>query len=56
MSELTNDSHALFKRKGIILQMILALKQICNHPATFLKGLDERRKTRDERSKVAELV
>lgn len=27
-----------FKRKGIILQMILALKQICNHPATYIKG------------------
>lgn len=27
----------LFKRKGLILQMILALKQICNHPRTFLK-------------------
>jgi len=41
LSELTHDSHALFKRKGIILQMILALKQICNHPATFLKGAAE---------------
>ncbi|WP_295071096.1 DEAD/DEAH box helicase [uncultured Fibrobacter sp.] len=49
LSEKANDAHALFKRKGIILQMILALKQICNHPATFLKGLDESRKTRDER-------
>ena len=49
LSEKANDAHALFKRKGIILQMILALKQICNHPATFLKGLDERRKTKDER-------
>ncbi|WP_406538198.1 SNF2-related protein [Fibrobacter sp.] len=39
LSEKSNDAHALFKRKGIILQMILALKQICNHPATFLKGL-----------------
>jgi len=39
-SALAHDSHALFKRKGIILQMILALKQICNHPATFLKGAD----------------
>lgn len=38
LSEKANDTHALFKRKGIILQMILALKQICNHPATFLKG------------------
>ena len=49
MSALANDAHALFKRKGIILQMILALKQICNHPATFLKGLEDRRETRDER-------
>ncbi len=48
LSEKANDAHALFKRKGIILQMILALKQICNHPATFLKGLDESRTTRDE--------
>jgi len=39
LSDKANDAHALFKRKGIILQMILALKQICNHPATFLKGL-----------------
>ncbi len=61
LSEKANDAHALFKRKGIILQMILALKQICNHPATFLKGLDESGKaspepaegTRDE-SEVAE--
>ncbi|MCQ2100492.1 MAG: SNF2-related protein [Fibrobacter sp.] len=28
---------SLFKRKGLILQMIMALKQICNHPRTFLK-------------------
>ncbi|MCQ2054460.1 MAG: SNF2-related protein [Fibrobacter sp.] len=50
LSELTHDSHALFKRKGIILQMILALKQICNHPATFLKGTkrDERGAGLDE--------
>lgn len=32
------DSHSLFKRKGLILQMILALKQICNHPRTYLKA------------------
>lgn len=34
----TGDSHNLFKRKGLILQMILALKQICNHPRTYLKA------------------
>ncbi|MDR2408191.1 MAG: DEAD/DEAH box helicase [Bacteroidales bacterium] len=33
-----NNPQALFKRKGLILQMILALKQICNHPTQFLKN------------------
>ncbi|MGM9759415.1 MAG: SNF2-related protein [Parabacteroides sp.] len=31
------DSESLFKRQGLILQMILALKQICNHPTQYLK-------------------
>lgn len=33
-----DDSKSLFKRQGIVLQMILALKQICDHPALFLKN------------------
>ncbi|MBQ0080883.1 MAG: DEAD/DEAH box helicase [Alistipes sp.] len=32
-----DDSQTLFKRQGLILQMILALKQICNHPTQYLK-------------------
>ncbi|GHU34600.1 helicase [Betaproteobacteria bacterium] len=32
------DRQGLFKRQGLILQMILALKQICNHPTQFLKN------------------
>lgn len=32
------DNQTLFKRQGLVLQMILALKQICNHPANFLKN------------------
>jgi len=32
------DHQSLFKRQGLVLQMILALKQICNHPAQFLKN------------------
>jgi uncharacterized Zn finger protein/ERCC4-related helicase len=32
------DQKALFVRQGLILQMILALKQICNHPTQFLKN------------------
>ena len=38
----TDDNKELFKRQALILQMILALKQICNHPAQYLKNGDER--------------
>ena len=38
----TTDNKALFERQGLILQMILALKQICNHPAQYLKNGDLR--------------
>lgn len=31
------DSQTLFQRQGLILQMMLALKQICNHPTQYLK-------------------
>ncbi len=33
----TTDNQSLFVRQGLILQMIMALKQICNHPSQFLK-------------------
>lgn len=33
-----NDKGALFKRQGLVLQMVLALKQICNHPTQYLKN------------------
>ncbi|MCL1868267.1 MAG: DEAD/DEAH box helicase [Paludibacter sp.] len=33
-----NDQQTLFKRQGLVLQMILSLKQICNHPTQFLKN------------------
>lgn len=33
-----DDGTQLFKRQGLILQMMLALKQICNHPAQYLKN------------------
>ena len=32
-----SNSKELFHRQGLVLQMILALKQICNHPTQFLK-------------------
>ena len=36
----TTDRQSLFVRQGLVLQMILALKQICNRPALFLKNRD----------------
>lgn len=33
-----DSAESLFKRSGLVLQMILALKQICNHPAQYLKN------------------
>ncbi len=32
------DHKSLFVRQGLVLQMMLALKQICNHPTQFLKN------------------
>src|SRR5690606_14321770 len=32
-----SDKKKLFNRQGLVLQMILALKQICNHPSQYLK-------------------
>ena len=34
----SGDPQTLFKRQGLVLQMIMALKQICNHPTQFLKN------------------
>ncbi len=33
-----SDQKSLFVRQGLVLQMILALKQICNHPTQYLKN------------------
>lgn len=33
-----SDKKQLFTRQGLVLQMIIALKQICNHPAQYLKN------------------
>lgn len=35
-----NGESDTFKRQGVVLQMILALKQICNHPVNYLKQGD----------------
>ncbi|MDZ4668452.1 MAG: DEAD/DEAH box helicase [bacterium] len=33
-----SNQKELFVRQGLVLQMILALKQVCNHPTQFLKN------------------
>ena len=38
-----------FRRQGLVLQMILALKQICNHPAQYLKQGQERSQGPEQR-------
>lgn len=42
-----------FKRQGLVLQMILALKQVCNHPAHYLK---QRSAEPDESGKAQRLL
>jgi superfamily II DNA or RNA helicase len=36
LKSIAGESDA-FQRQGLVLQMILALKQVCNHPAQYLK-------------------
>lgn len=38
IDETEGEKDKTFERQGLVLQMILALKQICNHPAQFLKN------------------
>lgn len=38
--QVINGESDTFKRQGLVLQMIMALKQICNHPAQYLKKGD----------------
>ena len=38
--QVINGESDTFQRQGLVLQMIMALKQICNHPAQYLKKGD----------------
>lgn len=50
------DNKSLFERQGLVLQMILALKQICNHPALFLKNGDFRPELSGKSEMLLELL
>jgi SNF2 family DNA or RNA helicase len=44
-----------FERKGLILQMLSRLKQLCNHPALYLKEKSAERKLVDRSNKLEKL-
>lgn len=51
------DQMSPFERKGRILQMLSKLKQLCNHPALYLKEpLDDAKKLLDRSDKVKRIV
>ncbi len=41
-SPLNNTDEDSIERKGLVLKMMTALKQICTHPSQFLKKEDDR--------------
>ncbi|MEH7301012.1 DEAD/DEAH box helicase [Neobacillus drentensis] len=45
-----------FERKGLILQMLSRLKQLCNHPALYLKEKSAARELLDRSNKMEKLV
>ncbi|WHY86110.1 DEAD/DEAH box helicase [Neobacillus novalis] len=45
-----------FERKGLILQMLSRLKQLCNHPALYLKEKSAGRELLDRSNKMEKLV
>ncbi|WP_413305641.1 DEAD/DEAH box helicase [Bacillus sp. 1P10SD] len=45
-----------FERKGLILQMLSRLKQLCNHPALYLKEKSAARDLLDRSNKMEKLV
>ncbi|MFJ8259016.1 DEAD/DEAH box helicase [Peribacillus asahii] len=45
-----------FERKGIILQMLNKLKQLCNHPALYLKEEDDSLQTSQRSGKLEKLT
>ncbi|MCL6572634.1 MAG: DEAD/DEAH box helicase [Bacillus sp. (in: Bacteria)] len=45
-----------FERKGLILQLLSRLKQLCNHPALYLKEKSATRQLLDRSNKMEKLV
>lgn len=54
--EVIHGSSDTFQRQGLVLQMILALKQICNHPRQYLKEGDTSAAASGKMQRLLELL
>ncbi|BAU57821.1 helicase [Halorhodospira halochloris] len=54
--EVIHGTSDTFQRQGLVLQMILALKQICNHPRQYLKEGDSASEASGKMQRLLELL
>ncbi len=56
MKALSGVEEKSIERKGLVLKMITALKQVCNHPSQFLKKEDYRSQLSGKSERLLELL
>ena len=56
LETLKNTEEKSIKRNGLVLKMMTALKQICNHPSQFLKKEDDRANLSGKTEMLLELL
>ncbi len=56
MSALSDVEEKSIERKGLVLKMITALKQVCNHPSQFLKKEDYRPQLSGKAERLIEVL
>ncbi len=56
MKALSEVEEKTIERKGLVLKMITALKQVCNHPSQFLKKEDYRPQLSGKSERLLELL
>ncbi|WP_430812925.1 MULTISPECIES: SNF2-related protein [unclassified Carboxylicivirga] len=56
MEALIDTEENSIERKGLVLKMMTALKQVCNHPAQFLKKDDDRAELSGKTQMLIELL
>jgi non-specific serine/threonine protein kinase len=56
LKDLAGDPGAIFKRRALVLQTLLKLKQLCNHPAQLTGDMDWRPELSGKFQRLAELA